>query len=301
MVFVNPEKVAKPLKKGDEVITVAASSVVTDKDAIIQGLKVFQDWGLVCRDHNVIGRHWGYLAGNDETRFKELHPQKSAPLKAFARGGWGAARLLERHQPWSEGWILGFSDVSSILLSRLSAGFGGGIHGPLVTSLSTEPEWSKQRLKSIFFGQNIPDLHGESWNKGIAEGPLVACNLTVASHLLGSQHMPNLKGAILVLEDIGEEPYRIDRMLTQWRLAGLLQNLAGLAFGNFQEFTEDKRNKRSVHSFEINEVLKERSIDLKIPIIANLPIGHCQGNAAIPLGRQAVLDGNKGLLKVIDS
>ena len=109
-------------------------------------------------------------------------------------------------------------------------------------------------------------------------------------------HIPNLKGAILVLEDISEEPYRIDRMLTQWRLNGILQNLAGLAFGSFLN-CEDQEEKTS-QKFSINEVLKERSSDLNIPVIADLPVGHCCGNAALPLGWEATINGSKGILSI---
>ena len=184
--------------------------------------------------------NWGYLSGKDSVRFNSLHPIDPSPLLIFSRGGWGAARLLERSQPWRQGWLLGFSDVTSLLLARLAAGFAGGIHGPLLTSLSNEPDWSKKRLKSLLFNKSVPDLFGEPWKKGIGCGPLVVANLTVASHLLGSSHIPNLEGAILIFEDVGEFPYRIDRMLTQWRLAGILQKLAGVGFGNFHECNSPK-------------------------------------------------------------
>ena len=226
-----------------------------------------------------------------------LHPKNAPALISFAKGGWGAARLLERHPPWKCGWMLGYSDLSSLLLARLSAGFDGNLHGPLVTSLSQEPEWSKQRLKSILFNKSVPDLYGESWVSGIAKGPLVVTNLTVGTHLLGTKHMPNLNGAILVLEDIGEAPYRIDRMLTQWRLAGILQGLAGLAFGNFMN-CEDNPEESNSQEFSLKEILQERSFDLKIPVIGELPVGHCLGNATLPLGWEATLDGGKGLLSI---
>ena len=300
MVHILPHTYAKPLKTGDEVATVAASSSLDDDTQLIHGLKILESWGLVCRPQFVSKRHWGYLAGKDIIRLNELHPKVHAPLLAFARGGWGAARLLEYSQPWKTGWLLGFSDVTSIHLSRLSSGFDGGLHGPLLTSLAKEPVWSQQRLQSILFGNSIPDLFGEPWVGGIATGPLVIANLTVGSHLLGSRHMPNLKGAILILEDIGEAPYRIDRMLTQWRLAGLLQGLAGLGFGQFTDCDspEEKPTKRT---FNTQEVLLERSKDLKIPVVGNLPLGHCTGNAALPQGRQATLNGNKGSLSLLSS
>lgn len=291
---------AQYLKKGDEVITVASSSLIKDQESIVKGLKVFESWGLICRPYDFIGRGWGYLAGTDEIRYKELYQQKPGTLIVCARGGWGAARLLEKPQAWNRGWLLGYSDVSSLLLSRLASGFDGGIHGPLVNSLANEPKWSQERLKSILFGLHLPPLHGEGWNGGVAQGPLITTNLTVASHLLGSRHIPDLRGAILVLEDTGEAPYRIDRMLTQWRLAGLLQELAGLAFGNFKNCSDPPGIIRE-ETFQIKEVLQERCSDLNIPIIGELPIGHCCGNAALPMGREAQIDGNKGELIIIDS
>jgi len=300
MVRIHPNTFARPLKHADEVLTVAASSALGNDCELLEGLRVLENWGLVCRSQSVSKRNWGYLAGKDSVRYSELHTNNPAPLIAFARGGWGAARLLERPQPWRTGWLLGYSDVTSLLLSRLSAGFDGGIHGPLVTSLASEPTWSKERLRSLLFGNVVPDLYGEPWNSGVATGPLVIANLTVGSHLLGSSHMPDLRGSILILEDVGEAPYRIDRMLTQWRLAGLLQGLAGLGFGSFSgcEAPEDEPLNKT---FQLQEVLKERSQDLEIPIVNNLPIGHCCGNAALPQGRLATLDGGKGLLKILPS
>tara|TARA_Y100001968_G_scaffold265482_1_gene254680 strand:+ start:943 stop:1839 length:897 start_codon:yes stop_codon:yes gene_type:complete len=286
------------LKKGDEFITAASSSAINDEKALLKGIKVFEEWGLISRPHKLLGRNFGYLSGDDYTRFKELHLQKTAPLIVFAKGGWGAARLLEREQPWKIGWMVGYSDITSLLFSRLSSGFDGGIHGPLATSLSEEPEWSKDRLKAILFGETVPDLYGESWNYGIATGPVVVGNLTVLSHLIGSRHMPNMQGAILVLEDIGESPYRIDRMLTHLRLAGVLQKLSGIAFGNFNKCDDDEDIPMD-QKFTAEEVLRERSKDLNIPVLAKLPIGHCCGNAAIPLGHKAILNGNKSRLSLV--
>ena len=270
-----------------------------EEESLINGLKVFEEWGLICRPHNVVGRSWGYLAGTDEIRHEELFSRRSAPLMAFARGGWGAARLLEQHHNWEPGWFLGFSDITSLLLARLSKGFYGGIHGPLVTSLANEPSWSKERLKALLFGGPVPELYGEAWVKGKAQGPLVVANLTVSSHLIGSRHMPNLKDAILILEDTDEAPYRIDRMLTHWRLAGLLKDISGLAFGNFNRCTDSIETDKKEYKFELTEILKERCFDLKIPVVGELPIGHCRGNASLPLGKIALLDGDQGKLIVL--
>ncbi len=298
MGLILPNKIAKPLTPGDEVLTSSISSAINDEKSIFEGLKILEGWGLIIHPEKLNTRRWGYLAGNDEIRYQQLHPPKSTPLIAFAKGGWGAARLLEYPQPWQPGWLLGYSDISAILLARLAAGFDGGVHGPLLTTLPDEPDWSKSRLKAILFGEKVPDLMGEGWLGGIASGPLVVTNLTVGSHLIGSKYFPNLKGAILVLEDVGEDPYRIDRMLTHWRLAGLFKEIAGLAFGQFNR-CKSPETVPILETFTVDEVLRERSKDLKIPVVGELPIGHCCGNASLPLGRKAKLDGNNGKLSLL--
>jgi len=287
----------EPLKKGDLFHIAATSSPISNSDDLYSGIKVLEEWGLICNHIDLIDRSWGYLAGNDEVRFNELHPKSHFPLIAFARGGWGSARLLEKIQPWKEGWMIGFSDLTSILLARLASGVHGGVHGPLITTLGAEPDWSKDRLKSILFGKNIPDIYGEPWGGGISKGPLIVGNLTVLTHLIGTKHLPDLKRSILIIEDIGEEPYRIDRMLTHLRLAGILQQLSGLGFGSFTNCDIDQNNDKK-KSFELFEIFKDRTKDLQIPIVSNLPIGHGLGNASLPVGSQAILNGNKGRLSL---
>ena len=108
--------------------------------------------------------------------------------------------------------------------------------------------------------------------------------------------MPNLNGAILVLEDVGEQPYRLDRMLTHWRLTGALHQLAGLGLGRFSGCDDDEDRE----GFSATEVLRERSCDLGIPVVAELPVGHGSGgNAALPIGRPARLDGQRGQLSLL--
>ena len=288
----------EPLKEGNPVHIVAASSPINNKADLFSGIKVLQEWGLKCANIDAIGRSWGYLAGTDEARFNELHPDNHFPLIAFARGGWGSARLLEKRQPWKEGWMIGFSDLTSLLLARLSSGVHGGVHGPLITTLGAEPDWSKERLKSILFGESVPDIYGEPWGGGVTKGHLIVGNLTVLTHLIGTRYLPSFKESILIIEDIGEAPYRIDRMLTHLRLAGILQQLSGLGFGSFKSCDNEKDVKEQ-NSFELIEIFKDRTQDLKIPIVSNLPIGHCIGNASLPQGSLAILNGDKGYLSLL--
>ncbi len=290
----------RPLQAGDRVQLAAASSGLQG-DAISRleaGIAVLERWGLEVEPHRNLQRHWGYYAGTDPERLEDLQP--NAPLVACMRGGWGSARLLERPLAAEEHWLLGFSDVTSLLWARQAAGLPGGIHGPMVTTLGAEPEWSQERLRALLFGEALPPLQGTVWNPGQAEGPCLAGNLTVATHLLGTPHLPDLSGAILLFEDIGEAPYRIDRMLSHWRLSGALQQIAGLGFGSFSDCEGDEDDARDPqHSFGLQAVLQERCGDLGIPVIADLPFGHRCGNAAIPIGRRARLDGERGQLLLL--
>ena len=298
MVKINNSKKVSPLKEGDLVSAISISSAIEYSEKLIQGLKIYEGWGLNCKEKSISEERWGYLAGSDKDRFEKLHSKNPAQLTTFIQGGWGSARILERPQPWRRGWVVGFSDITSILLSRLNEGFDGCVHGPMVSSIAEEPLWSQERLRRILFGESIPDIEGQSWHKGIAKGQLVAANLTVATHLIGTPHMPDLNGSILVLEDIGEEPYRIDRMLTHWRMAGILNRLSGLCFGNFLNCEAPKDIDKD-KTFDLEYILRERIKDLDIPVIYNLPVGHCRGNAALPLGKEAIINGNKGILSFI--
>jgi muramoyltetrapeptide carboxypeptidase len=298
----------QPLRAGDRVRLVAASSALEGGERLQRGMAVLRSWGLEVEERpELVGRRWGFLAGEDHHRAADLHPgdpssPAGASLLACVRGGWGSARLLERDLPDHDAWLLGFSDVTSLLWERLARGRGGAIHGPLVTTLAAEPAWSQERLRALLFGEPVPDLEGEGWQSGVATGPLLAANLTVATHLLGTPHLPDLRGAILVLEDVAEAPYRLERMLTHWRLCGALQQLAGIGFGNFRDCVDhDRSDQPSDHYFSAEQVLRERTADLAIPVVAELPVGHWPGNGALPLGSLARLDGHTGRLSLVDS
>jgi muramoyltetrapeptide carboxypeptidase len=289
-----------PLRPGDRVQLVAASSALLGEDALARleaGIAVLEGWGLEVERTPLHGRQWGYLAGQDQQRRGDLEAaaRRGAELLACVRGGWGAARLLEAPLALPARWLLGFSDVTSLLWAQLAQGQGGAIHGPLLTTLAAEPAWSQERLRCLLFGEPLGDLQGESWCGGSAAGPLLAANLTVATHLLGTPYLPDLRGAILVLEDVGEAPYRIERMLTHWRLGGGLQQLAGIGLG---QFTDCDENPVEADRFSLEQVLRERTSDLGIPVVSNLPMGHVAGNAALPLGAWAELDGSSGQLRI---
>ncbi|QEY33258.1 LD-carboxypeptidase [Synechococcus sp. RSCCF101] len=282
------------LKPGDPAQLVAASSELEQFERLEAGLEILRGWGLQPCGMERARRRWRGLAGEDPQRRADLEAGGPMPLRVGVRGGWGAARLLEHPPHWQEGWLLGFSDVTSLLWARQAHGLAGNLHGPLLTTLAAEPDWSRERLRSLLFSGEpaaLDPLEGEAWAGGSAEGPLLAANLTVATHLLGTTWLPPLQGAILVLEDVGEQPYRLDRLLSHWRLNGALSGLAGLGFGSFSDCGEPDA---------VAAVLRERSCNLGLPVVAGLAVGHQPGNAVLPLGALARLDGGSGRLSLLE-
>ena len=284
-----------PLKPGARIRAVNPGTWMdpdTDLQPLIERCDA-QKWHLEIPA--TVTRQWRYFSGTDRERISDLAAAWNDPTVDAVLtlgGGWGAARVLEAgfRFPRRPKWSLGFSDTSALLLAQWAAGLPGGIHG---SSGGTDAQW--QRTVALLRGQPVAPLQGEPRRRGIACGPLVVTNLTVATHLIGTPWLPSLKGAILVLEDVGEAPYRVDRMLTQWRSAGLLEHLAGVACGRFSWAKDDILP----GDFTMEEILEERLGDLGIPLVLNLPVGHGRPNQALPLGSQAQLDGQRGLLSLL--
>jgi muramoyltetrapeptide carboxypeptidase len=298
--MIQPCQTPLPLKSGDLLRVIAPSGRLRERTALDRGIKIWRDRGYRVEVAEDVTQAWGYLAGSDVARRDRLAAAWADPdCRGIlcARGGYGGMRLLENWQ-WPaierSKWLIGFSDITALLWSLNRAGFAGGIHGSLVTTLSDEPEWSCDRLFKLVTGEPLPPLQGDSWAGNVATGKLLPCNLTVATHLLATPHQPDLAGAILAIEDVTEAPYRIDRLLTHWRLTGALHQVAGIAIGRFSQCDPPEGSS----SFTVEEVLRDRLTDLQIPIVANLPFGHDGCNAALPVGVQAILDGNTGELKI---
>ena len=189
--------------------------------------------------------------------------------------------------------MIGFSDTCSLLLSKYSQGYSGSIHGPMITTLFNEPEWSLNRLRNLLFEGHVDDIRGEPIKKGIAKGEIIVSNLTIASFLIGTDHFPELKGKIIIFEDINEDIYKIDRMLTYLRMTNKLNEVAGIGFGSFSDDLCSPEWKGL-----LKDLIIERLEEFDIPILFDLPIGHLSGNACIPLGCEAILNGNDGNLSI---
>ncbi len=281
------------LQPGDTVTVVSPSGHLRELETFYQGIEIWKSRGYIVEMSEGWDSHYGYLGGCDQQRRTALANAWDDPkVKAIlcSRGGYGTMRLLEGYS-WRPGiskWLIGFSDITALLWSLSKIGVSG-VHGPVLTTLALEPDWSVQRLFSLLEGQEIEPLQGEGWGGGKVTGRLLVGNLTVATSLLGTSLQPDLDEVILGLEDVGESPYRVDRMLTQWRLSGAIRRLKGIALGRFSQCQGT--------SWTVEEVLSERLGDLGLPIVSNLPFGHDGVNAAISVGSLSELDGDRGTLK----
>ena len=281
------------LKIGDQIDVLAPSSFIKEEDELVIGLEILKSWGLKIKQYNSLSKRFSYFAGDDNTRFEELEEAQNSKLIIFAKGGWGSARLLEKNPSWRNGYMLGFSDTCSLLLSKYSQGFYGSIHGPMVTSLAKEPEWSIKRLKNLLFEGYIQDIKGIPLKKGKAKGEIIVSNLTIATFLIGTNHFPDVRGKIVIFEDINEDIYKIDRMLTYLRMTKIFSVIAGIGFGSFSSDISSRE-----WGNLLQDLVMERLKEFNFPILFNLPIGHISGNACIPIGYEATLNGNDGTLSI---
>lgn len=288
-----------PLQPGDTLIAIAPSGTLRAKEVekFEQGLEIWRNRGYKIELEQNYRAEAGYLAGSDEIRRLALQTAWTNPeYKAIlcVRGGYGGARLLEKWQ-WqkiaSPKWLIGFSDITSLLWSLYKEGIVG-LHAPVLTTISQEPEWSLNRLFDYLEGKPLAELTGEGWGGGKVTGKLLPANLTVATHLLGTPVCPDFNNTILAIEDVQEAPYRLDRMLTQWRLMGIFQQVKGIALGRFSGCDAPT----GIPSWNVKQLLRERLQDLNIPIVSELPFGHDGVNACLPVGINVELDADKGIL-----
>lgn len=293
-------QVPPPLSPGDLLYVIAPSGGLQPSEKFEAGLEIWQERGYrlhLCEGYSDL---WGYLAGKDSRRRQQLVTALKDPeCKGIlcARGGYGGTRLLEGWD-WpptaTPKWLVGFSDITSLLWS-LSIQDISGVHGAVLTTLAAEPAWSIERLFNWVEHHQIAPIQGRGWAElgcgGQASGKLLPGNLCVATHLLGTPAEPDLTDVILAFEDVGEAPYRLDRMLTQWRSTGKFKHVRGIALGRFSGWQAS-----SGPTLSVEEVMRDRLSDLGIPIVSDLPFGHDGANAALPVGLPVQLDADAGKL-----
>lgn len=191
--------------------------------------------------------------------------------------------------------VIGFSDITALHQWQQRDGFVS-IHGPVLTQLARLGRPTSERLFRLLESQSPSEpLQGTTtFGKGTAEGPLIGGNLSVFTRLLGTPFMPNLDGAILLLEDVGERPYRLDRMWTHLELAGVFRRISGVVLGSFTHCEEREE------SYTSQEVLRDLTVATGLPCAAGFPIGHGDVNEPVPLGVRVRLDATASRLTFLE-
>ncbi len=325
-----PEPVfPKALQPGMTVALVTPSSPGAGLGDTDFGVEIVKALGFKPKVFPHVGEATRYLAGPDEHRAADLNAAFADPSVdgiLCLHGGYGASRILPlldyeaiRKNPKV---LCGYSDITALLnaIHRLTGLVT--FHGPVGSEVQTDYTLAEfrrvlmtaqaagrvgappeprpgQRERGIFVDR-------ENWiyklAPGKAKGRLVGGNISVFSTLVGTPFEPELKGRILFLEEVGEDPYRIDRWLTQFLLTGKLSGLAGVALGKFAHCTpgDYKPSYGGQGQWTWQEVCKDRLGKLGIPVVANLVFGHVPDKTTLPLGVMAELDGDEGTLTLLE-
>lgn len=287
------------LRPGDPVTVVAPASPF-DRASFEAGMEIIGRRYQVHYDAGMLARH-RYLAGSDARRLEELRRALLDPGSRAvfcARGGYGMMRLLsglEGTAPAAKP-VIGFSDITALhqLLQRRGL---VSIHGPVLTQLSRLDAAAHARLFGLLESEApAAGLSGaETYVDGIAEGPLLGGNLAVLTRLLGTPYLAPLEGAVLLLEDLGERPYRLDRMWTHLTLAGVFRQVRGIVLGEFIGCEEKDAD------YSSGDLLRELALATGLPCAAGFPIGHGTRNEAVPLGVRVRLDAGSRQLTFLES
>jgi muramoyltetrapeptide carboxypeptidase len=289
-----------PLREGDRIALIAPSSPF-EVDEFARVCSILESKGYeIVPGKNIFSKQ-KYLAGKEAERAHDLIAAITDPTIAAIiciRGGYGSGRL----PPWlpfsglQHNWkiFLGYSDITFLHLAFCSQMGWITFHGPNLMDADQLPG-KLDRILEFLKGQRDFSWSletGQILRPGTATGKLLGGNLTCLTHMLGTPYFPAPEGVILVVEDRGEAPYRIDRMFNQLKLAGVLSHLAGLVLGNFGDCGEFN---------DVAELVLDHARSFNFPIIAALPFGHAEVNEVIPLGMPFHINTHEQTLAALQS
>jgi muramoyltetrapeptide carboxypeptidase len=309
---------AKPVRKppclnpGDTVGLVSPASAVGTDDGLDRADYWIRSMGLVPKFGPHAGDRDGYLAGTDANRAADFNAMVAdSQVKAIfaVRGGWGAARILPlidwnavRSDPKL---LIGYSDVTALHLAYAKEAGFATIHGGNATSSWRPQSW--ESLWQLAFAGARPVLGGtegeaatgragRTIHGGKARGRLLGGNMTIVSTLMGTPWMPSFKGAVLFIEDVNEAEYRVDRMFQQLRLAGALDGLAGVVFG---QCTSCATTAPDYDGFTIDQIVDQYLGPLGIPSFTGANVGHVSNQLSLPSGAEVELDANARTIRLL--
>ena len=308
-------EVIKPraLRPGDLIGLVSPASPIADTSRIDRAIRYLESLGYRVRtgDHSTDSH--GYLAGTDRDRAADLHAMfADRAVRAIfcIRGGYGAPRLLPylnyrliRNNPKI---FSGYSDITALALALWRKAGLVTFHGPMAgVDLAGAPDpfteemfWGMLTSRTKRGAITLPGTPPAGLAPGRASGRLLGGNLALVVSLLGTPFMPDLRSAVLFLEDITEEPYRIDRMLTQLRNAGILRRSAAVLTGQFTDCVPQDTSKPSL---TLEEILAETAALSGRPFLAGLPFGHESPKMTLPVGLRVRIDADAGRLEFLEA
>lgn len=314
-----PASLARParLSQGDVVGLITPATYVADPDKLVIAMRTLDYFGLRVKLGKNVRRRSGYLGGSVEERLEDLHAMFRDPeVKGIfcVRGGYGSAQLLDRIDyeliRRNPKVFVGYSDITALHLAIQKRAGLITFHGPVALSKFTPytQDWFR---RALFEAKPLGEVGNPSEENplrpkhvlrairaGKARGRLVGGNLTLISTTMGTPYEIDTRGAILILEDIDEQPYAIDRMLTQLRLAGKLDEVAGVVFGACVDCKPRDYKPSFESSLSLGEVLDEILGRLRVPVLSGLTIGHTEDQLTLPLGVTVTLDAGRGVLIV---
>jgi len=308
MEFIRPPR----LNKGDLLGLVSPASPIADPSRIDRGVRYLEGLGYrVLLGKSITAVH-GYLAGTDEQRAADLHAffaRKDVRAILCIRGGYGTPRLLSlldyrlvRRNPKI---FVGYSDITALQLALWKRAGLVTFHGPMVgvdmadtmDAFTEEIFWNLLTSDRKQGKIKLPDDTAITVFPGRGTGRLLGGNLALIVSLLGTPYQPSFSGSVLFLEDIGEEPYRIDRMLVQLRNTRILGRSAAILAGQFTDCVPEDKSKPSL---TVDQLLSEAASSTRRPLLAHLPFGHENPKMTIPLGIRARVDAGARQIELLE-
>jgi muramoyltetrapeptide carboxypeptidase len=280
-----------PIKKGETIGLVSPASPLINKDNFSSGIQILEKKGFEVKFNRKLLNSKGYLAGSDQERADEFNKLWADPeVKALiaARGGYGCLRMIDlidmkqiRKNPKI---LIGFSDLTVLLNAIHKKTSLVTFHGPVVTTLADIDKQSQISFFNVLTGKTqnlIKPSKVKILKKGKAKGILLGGNLTTLVHMIGTPYEIPWNNTILFIEDTGESPYRLDRLLTHLSKAKSLQKLKGLILGTF---TDEERKENGAMQKAVRKRIVELFEGLDIPVWENFPVGHSRRNLTLPIG-----------------
>ena len=305
------------LQPGDTVGLITPATFVSDPDALIKAERTIKHFGWRAKWGKSVGKKSGYFGNPVNERLDDLHAMFRDPeVKAVfcVRGGYGAQHLLDKIDydliARNPKIFAGYSDITALHLAIHKNTGLVTFHSPVPVSAFTDytqkhfvPAVTEAKPLGVLTNPTEsnklrPEHTLRAVRPGKATGRLIGGNLTLISTLMGTPYEPDTRGAIFFIEDVGEAPYRIDRMLTQLRLAGKLQQAAGIVFGECADCGAGDYKPFVAAGFSLGESVDAILGELKIPVLAGLTIGHTDDQLTLPLGVMATLDAEAGTLEL---